>query len=66
MGGAGFGQPILAFLLLVIMAVPISKILRRAGYSGWWTIMAFLPVINIIGLWAFAFASWPALERNPE
>jgi hypothetical protein len=52
------------FVVLIIFAVygvPVVKILRRAGYSGWWVIVTLIPIVNIIALWIFAFSSWPAL-----
>ena len=31
-----------------------------AGRSRWWTILAFVPLVNLIGLWVFAFTRWPS------
>jgi len=28
----------------------------------WWTILAFIPLLNLIGLWVLAFARWPAVD----
>jgi hypothetical protein len=50
------GMPL---LLIIIVAVPVANILHRAGRSRWWTILAFLPLVNLIGLWVFAFTRWP-------
>ena len=47
----------LQFILLV--GIPVANILHRAGRSRWWTILAFLPFLNLIGLWVFAFTRWP-------
>jgi hypothetical protein len=49
--------------VLAIFGVPMWKILRRAGHSGWWVIVYFIPLVNILAIWIFAFAPWPALER---
>jgi uncharacterized membrane protein YhaH (DUF805 family) len=46
--------------------VPIASIWHRAGYSRWWTLVAFIPLINLIGLWLFAFGRWPAVEGAPR
>ena len=51
---------LIGFLAFVIPAV---KILRKAGYSGWWLLTAFVPFLNVIMLWIFAFARWPIEER---
>jgi uncharacterized membrane protein YhaH (DUF805 family) len=49
-------------IVLVIYLVPIVMILRKAGYSGWWCLILFVPIVNIIMLWVFAFAKWPSLR----
>jgi hypothetical protein len=57
-------------LIIVILAawvaailVPARKVLHRAGHSGWWSLVLFIPIANLIGLWVFAFAPWPALDK---
>jgi hypothetical protein len=52
-------------LAIVLMGVPVASILHRAGRSRWWTLIAFIPLINLIGLWLFAFSRWPAVEAAP-
>lgn len=37
------------------------RVMQKAGYSGWWALIGFVPVVNIVMLWVFAFADWPAL-----
>jgi hypothetical protein len=51
---------LIGFLILVIPAV---KILRKAGYSGWWVIASLIPIANIVMFWLFAFSRWPLEER---
>ena len=53
-------------LLLAIFLVPAVAILRRTGHSGWWALLWFVPGVNILALWTFAFARWLALERGNE
>jgi len=38
------------------------RIVRRAGYSGWWVLILLVPVVNIVMVWVFAFSNWPALR----
>jgi uncharacterized membrane protein YhaH (DUF805 family) len=52
-------------IVLAIYFVPILMIIRKAGYSGWWILILFVPLVNIIMLWVFAFASWPSLRDHP-
>jgi uncharacterized membrane protein YhaH (DUF805 family) len=51
------------FLLLIVFP-PIVMILRKAGYSGWWALLAIIPFAAFLGLWFLALARWPALQRN--
>jgi uncharacterized membrane protein YhaH (DUF805 family) len=49
----------LAFLVLVW---PTVRILHKAGYSGWWCLLGFVPAVNLVMLYIFAFAAdWPNL-----
>lgn len=50
-------------VILVLNAIPISKILGRVGLNKWWTIAFLVPFVNIVALWIFAHARWPALDR---
>jgi len=54
---------VMPLLLVVLFATPLASILHRAGRSRWWTIVAFVPLANLIGLWVFAFSRWPSQER---
>lgn len=49
----------LAFSLILLS--PTIRILKRAGYSEWWALLVYLPVLNIAALWWFAYARWPKL-----
>ena len=55
---------IILILILVLNGVPIAKILSRAGVSRWWTIAFLVPFLNLVALWIFAYARWPAIERT--
>jgi hypothetical protein len=35
------------------------RIVRRTGYSGWWVLMALVPIGNLVMLCLFAFKEWP-------
>jgi len=50
--------------ILALIGFPIAKILQRLGISRWWTIMAFLPLLNLIGLWALSAVRWPKLDQQ--
>ena len=50
---------VMPLLFILLVGIPVANILHRAGRSRWWTILAFLPFLNLIGLWVFAFTRWP-------
>jgi energy-coupling factor transporter transmembrane protein EcfT len=59
--GAGAVLVIYAALLVAIF-VGWVKILRKAGYSGWWSLLIIVPLVNIVMFLVFAFGDWPALR----
>jgi hypothetical protein len=48
---------------IAVILVPVWKIVSRAGFSGFWALLALVPLANLVALWLFAFASWPAAPR---
>jgi len=62
-----FTPSILITILIYTVLIPyfvFRPIARKAGYSGWWAITILIPLLNIIIIWVFAFAKWPALKVN--
>jgi len=37
---------------------------RRAGYNKNWHWLIYVPVVNVIAIWIFAFAEWPNLKKK--
>jgi hypothetical protein len=50
---------VMPLLMIILVGVPVANILHRAGRSRWWTILVFIPLLNLIVLWVFAFTRWP-------
>ncbi|MCC8400848.1 hypothetical protein LJ655_02875 [Paraburkholderia sp. MMS20-SJTN17] len=48
------------FFITIVEVIPLWLILKKAGYPGAWSLLAFIPVVNIILLWFNALARWPA------
>jgi hypothetical protein len=42
-----------------IYVIPGFIILRKIGYSGWWVITLFIPIIGLLMPWALALSRWP-------
>ncbi len=41
-------------------------IIRRAGYSGAWVLIGFVPIVNLIMFLVFAFKEWPVQREARE
>ncbi|TFW16899.1 hypothetical protein E4L96_15495 [Massilia arenosa] len=54
---------LIVLILFVAFVFPYAKIIRKAGYSGWWVLVMFVPLVNIIAIWAFALLDWPVTQR---
>ena len=52
------GLVIIAFYF-VILGVPIMRILKRTGFSPAWVLILFVPIVNLVFLWIYAFMRWP-------
>lgn len=48
------------YLVAAIAAIVCTvRIIQRAGYSGWWVLLSFVPLVNFVALFIFAFKEWP-------
>jgi len=62
LGGAVF----ILFIYLSIITVSIwatAKVISKAGYSGWWVLVSFVPLLNMVMFLVFAFNKWPIESR---
>jgi hypothetical protein len=50
---------VIVVLIVWAFVAVFGRILSRAGYSRWWLLTMVVPLVNLIMLWVFAFASWP-------
>ena len=58
----------LAFLsvLLVGFLIPYWRIFDRLGFSGWLSILMFVPLVNFIVLYYIAFSRWNVKPDQPQ
>ncbi|HYW11414.1 MAG TPA: hypothetical protein VE871_05635 [Longimicrobium sp.] len=61
--GLGFGELVILLFTLIVPLIPAWRIVSKAGYPGAWSLLLFVPVINLIAIFVFAFSEWP-LERR--
>lgn len=56
-----------AFILIVWAFVAVfGRILNRVGYSRWWLLTMFVPLLNLIMVWIFAYADWPVSKPRGQ
>ena len=51
-------------VMAAIVLYPIGRILNRMGISPFWSVIAFIPLFNIVGLWILAFRDWPHARKD--
>ena len=52
-------EQILIWSYALAIVIPFGQLLRRTGFSRWWLLLGFLPIINVVALWVFAYVKWP-------
>lgn len=62
--GMGGGHFVWWLLIALLVIVPVWRICQRAGYSGWLSVLAIVPLLNLGLLYFLAFGSWPALKEK--
>lgn len=68
MGIPSFYELVIVFSILLILFLYVLmfwKIVKKAGFSGWWALVTFIPFLNIVMFWVFAFIKWP-IEKGRE
>ena len=53
-GNWGVIQLLLFVVIAAIFLYPIGFILKKLGYSPFWAALAFVPALNLVGLWIVA------------
>jgi uncharacterized membrane protein YhaH (DUF805 family) len=59
MFGIGLPELIIIAVIGIVIVLPFWKILTKAGFSGWWSLIMLIPIIGILTLFYLAFAEWP-------
>lgn len=62
----GFGVVHWLFFVVMVAVVlyPVGRILGRIGLSPFWSLLSFIPVVNLIALWVLSFSEWPLEKQN--
>jgi hypothetical protein len=56
-----FGPVHWLFFIIVVAVVlyPVGRILSRIGFSPLWSVLVFVPLVNLVALWVLASIFWP-------
>jgi len=61
---AGLGIYLFMYLaILVLSLIAAFKVVTKAGYSGWWVLITFVPLIGTAFVFIFAFSTWPVTRE---
>ena len=70
MTGYGYGHWLFFVIMVAVVLYPAGRILNRLGLSPFWSVLIFVPLVNVISLWILAFIDWPAstikMDRGRE
>ncbi len=51
-------------VMVAVVLYPVGRILGRIGLSPLWSLLIFIPVVNLIALWVLSFSEWPLDKQN--
>jgi len=55
-----FGILAIAYIAFAVLGIVAAvKVVTKAGYSGWWVLIAFVPIVGSVFIIVFAFSTWP-------
>lgn len=49
----------MSIIALIFVVISLVKILSKAGFSGIFVILLFIPIVNLLALIFFAYTKWP-------
>lgn len=64
MGSMSIWHWLIVFIIGFFTIYPCWRIVKKAGFSGWWSLLSFVPLLNVIFFWIFAFIPWPATQEG--
>lgn len=51
-------------VFLVISLMVFGPVVKKAGYSKWWSLLMSIPILNLVMIWIFAFVDWPNMKKS--
>ena len=62
-GASGAVIVVIYLAIVVASIVGTVKIVSKAGYSGWFVLLALVPLVNLVMFFVFAFSDWPVQKE---
>ena len=63
-GGIGIASLLFMLAIFVVIVIAWWKIFKKAGYPAWYAILMFIPFVNLVIFFVFAFGQWPILKGH--
>ncbi len=61
---ASLGALLFIYIAIAVLGIIAAvKIVSKAGYSGWWVLICFVPIVGSIFILVFAFSTWPVTRE---
>lgn len=51
-------MPLIILVFAAIMLIPYWMIWKKAGFSPWFSLLMFVPMVNFVMLYVLAFSEW--------
>lgn len=61
--GMGIAGALVALLFFILMLFMNWKLVSKTGYSGWLSLLLYVPLVNFIVILILVFGTWP-IERE--
>jgi hypothetical protein len=58
--------PVHMLAIGLLLIIPFWQLFSKAGYSGWWSLLMVVPLVNLIALYILAFSEWPGLKKQGQ
>lgn len=52
--------------VLIVYFKALARILNRMGYSGWWSLLSIVPIVNLVAVWMLSKAEWPGRDGRGD
>lgn len=58
-------MPFLVLGFSILFVIPYWFIWKKAGFSPWFSLLMFIPIVNLVMLYVLAFSEWRVAPVTP-